>query len=53
MGNPYGINQNSLYVPAIQQPYIFSEDMRNRLGIIESGNNYRAHNTNGGGFGAL
>ena len=54
MGNPYGINQNSLYeIPAIQQPYILSEDMRNRLGIIESGNNYRAHNTNGGGFGAL
>ncbi len=28
-------------------------DMRNRLGIIESGNNYTAHNTKGGGIGAF
>lgn len=54
MGDPYNLNHNSFYEPpSAQQPYIFSEDMRNRLGRIESGNNYGAHNTDGGGFGAL
>lgn len=35
------------------QPYIFSEDMRNRLGQLESGNNYTKVNSEGGGIGAL
>ena len=54
MGEPYNMNQNSLSGTASPlQPYIFSEDMRNRLGQIESGNKYDAHNLDGGGFGAL
>lgn len=38
---------------ANQNPYIFSEEMRNLLGEIESGNNYSKVNSEGGGFGAL
>ncbi len=41
--------QNSV----IHQPYIFSKEMRDRLGFLESRGNYRAHNTSGGGTGAL
>lgn len=36
-----------------QHPYIFSENMRNLLGQIESGNDYTKVNPSGGGFGAL
>ena len=36
-----------------QNPYIFSESMRNLLGQIESGNDYTKVNSTGGGFGAL
>ena len=34
-------------------PYIFSDEMRNRLGFLESRGDYHAHNTSGGGIGAL
>ena len=41
MGKPYNMNQSYLSGMASSlQPYIFSEDMRNRLGQIESGNKY-------------
>lgn len=54
MGEPYNMNQSYLSGMASSlRPYIFSEDMRNRLGQIESGNKYDAHNPDGGGFGAL
>ena len=36
-----------------EDPYIFSEKMRNLLGKIESGNDYLKVNSQGGGFGAL
>ena len=34
-------------------PYIFSEDMRNRLGSLESNGNYSAYTPENGGIGAL
>ena len=34
-------------------PYLFSDNMRNKLGFIESGNNYNQLNNEGGGIGAL
>ena len=34
-------------------PYIFSEDMRTRLGNLESSGNYGAHSSGNGGIGAL
>ena len=34
-------------------PYIFSNEMRDRLGFLESRGDYHAHNTSGGGIGAL
>ncbi|MBO4294075.1 MAG: hypothetical protein J5896_01355 [Alphaproteobacteria bacterium] len=36
-----------------ENPYIFSKKMRNLLGELESGNDHRKINTNGGGIGAL
>ena len=36
-----------------QQPYIFSSEMRDKLGHIESDNRYDVHTTIGGGIGAL
>jgi len=36
-----------------QNPYIFSKNMRDLLGQIESGNDYTKVNSEGGGFGAL
>ena len=54
MGEQYSKNQSSLCeTDLLLQPYIFSEDMRNKLGQIESSNRYDAHNTDGGGFGAI
>ena len=54
MGEPYNMNQSSLSGTASSlQPYIFSEDMRSRLGELESGNNYTKVNSDGGGIGAL
>lgn len=47
-------NQESLNSSTYNdQPYIFSEEMRNRLGMLESGNDYSKINTYGGGIGAL
>ena len=43
--------QNTDAIP--NPPYIFSDEMRNRLGFLESRGDYHAHNTNGGGIGAL
>ena len=37
----------------VQLPYIFSQDMRNKLGNLESNNQYHIHTTQGGGIGAL
>ena len=36
----------------MQLPYIFSQDMRNKLGNLESSNQYHIHTTQGGGIGA-
>lgn len=36
-----------------KQPYIFSDEMRERLAFLESGGNYKAHNLENGGIGAL
>ena len=37
----------------IQLPYVFSQDMRNKLGNLESNNQYNIHITQGGGMGAF
>ena len=39
--------------PIPNSPYIFSDEMRNRLEFLESRGDYHAHNTSGGGIGAL
>ncbi len=46
-------DQNIIEEKENQNPYIFSKEMRNLLGEIESGNNYSKVNSEGGGFGAL
>jgi len=46
-------DQNMMEEKEDQNPYIFSKEMRNLLGEIESGNNYSKVNSEGGGFGAL
>ncbi len=46
-------DQNMIKEKEDQNPYIFSKEMRNLLGEIESGNNYSKVNSEGGGFGAL
>ena len=37
----------------VQLPYVFSQDMRNKLGNLESNNQYNIHTPQGGGIGAL
>ena len=55
IGEPYTTsNQEFSYsLTSNYQPYIFSEEMRNRLGLLESGNDYSKVNSDGGGIGAL
>ena len=53
---PYYLAQNTNTITSKKlnnQPYIFSDEMRERLGFLESRGNYHAHNTSGGGIGAL
>ncbi len=53
---PYQLAQNTNSITSKKlnnQPYIFSDEMRERLGFLESRGDYHAHNTSGGGIGAL
>ena len=50
-GQPAQLAQND--TQANDLPYIFSEDMRTRLGDLESSGDYGAHNSENGGIGAL
>lgn len=50
-GQPIQLAQNN--TQANDLPYIFSDDMRNRLGNLESSGNYSAHSSGNGGIGAL
>ena len=51
--NDYTQNQPQSSSSISNPPYVFSNEMRNRLGFLESRGDYHAHNTSGGGIGAL